>query len=105
MMPDVRVTVRSERRGRRGKVMPPNDGATQPVSLNTPLGRVLSRPATIPLSYAQQRVWFLDRLYGQTPQFNLVGLLPLKGEAPMPSIRFAIVAVMARHESLRTRFI
>jgi len=68
------------------------------------LARFVPRPAVVPVSYAQQRIWFVDRLLGGSAQFNLVGLLRLRGEAPTPAVRFALAAVVARHESLRTRF-
>ena len=62
------------------------------------------RPGRLPLSYAQQRLWFLDKLEGSSAEYNMRKALRLKGELDCPAFERALNALIARHETLRTRF-
>src|SRR6267154_1591057 len=63
------------------------------------------RPARLPLSYAQQRLWFLDRLEGgKSTEYNMPEALRLRGELDRGALERAINAIVERHESLRTHF-
>src|SRR5262249_27663193 len=62
------------------------------------------RPERAPLSYAQQRLWFLDRLEGASPQYNMPEALRLRGELNLEALEKTINTIVERHESLRTRF-
>ncbi|WP_304118836.1 non-ribosomal peptide synthetase, partial [Mycolicibacterium bacteremicum] len=64
-----------------------------------------ARPDVIPLSFAQNRLWFFDQLQGPSPIYNLAVALRLRGHLDADALRLAINDVVARHESLRTRFI
>ncbi|WP_166654429.1 condensation domain-containing protein, partial [Tahibacter aquaticus] len=60
------------------------------------------RDAPLPLSFAQQRLWFIDRLEGGSAQYNMPLLLRLRGELDVPALQQALDTLVARHEILRT---
>jgi amino acid adenylation domain-containing protein len=55
-------------------------------------------------SYAQQRLWFLDRLTPESPAYNMAANLRLQGELDAAALERALEEIVRRHESLRTRF-
>jgi Condensation domain/TubC N-terminal docking domain len=63
-----------------------------------------SREGRLPLSFAQQRLWFLDRLRGTSTEYNLPGALRLRGELDLEALERTINTIVERHESLRTHF-
>ena len=63
------------------------------------------RPERLPLSFAQQRLWFLDRLQGSSSEYTMREALCLEGEVDLAALERAIQALVDRHESLRTRFV
>ena len=62
------------------------------------------RPERLPLSFAQQRLWFLDRLEGSSSEYNMREALRLRGELNIDALERAIDALIQRHEILRTHF-
>ncbi len=63
------------------------------------------RSERIPLSYAQQRIWFLNRLQGSSAEYVLSDAIGLTGALDCPALAGALQALVDRHESLRTRFV
>ncbi|HKH46579.1 MAG TPA: amino acid adenylation domain-containing protein [Thermoanaerobaculia bacterium] len=58
----------------------------------------------LPLSFAQQRLWFLDRLVPGNPVYNVAGFLRLLGELDVAVLAASVSEIVRRHEALRTRF-
>ncbi|MFF8382070.1 amino acid adenylation domain-containing protein [Streptomyces kanasensis] len=75
----------------------PADGAPpRPVLGATP------RPARVPLSYAQERMWFLNRLDDGAATYNIPLLVPLDADPDTDALRAALGDLADRHEILRT---
>ena len=62
------------------------------------------RSERLPLSYAQQGLWFLYCLEGRMSGYNMQEALRLKGALDIAALKDAVNELVKRHESLRTRF-
>lgn len=57
-----------------------------------------------PMSFAQQRLWFLDQLDPHSALYNLTYAIRLRGALNIPALRRALQAIVDRHEILRTTY-
>ena len=57
-----------------------------------------------PLSFAQQRLWLLDRMAPGNPFYNIPLAIPIQAQLDIPVLERALNAIIARQESLRTVF-
>ena len=68
---------------------------------------ILPQPRTnnqFPLSFAQQRLWFLDRLEPGSPLYNIPSVLKITGDLNIDALEKSFNQVIERHEVLRTTF-
>lgn len=78
-------------------------GSAKPVPGAPGLARV-SRQGELPLSFAQQRLWFLDRLEPGSPLYNNCAAVRLTGTLEPELLERSLNQIIRRHESLRTVF-
>ncbi|AIC93109.1 non-ribosomal peptide synthetase [Shouchella lehensis] len=64
----------------------------------------VSRKTPLPLSYAQQRIWFIEQLKGVSALYNIPMVWKLKGKWAHKSLEKSLNKLIERHESLRTIF-
>ncbi len=73
--------------------------------IELPLIPHAERSGRLPLSFAQQRLWFLAQLEGANSTYHIHWHLHLKGQLVPEALRRALDRIVARHEALRTTFI
>jgi amino acid adenylation domain-containing protein len=82
--------IEGERRASTGLILPP-------------MTRV-SREGQLPLSYAQQRLWFIDQLEPGSPLYNISAMYRMRGALNVAALEKTLNEIIRRHESLRTTF-
>jgi amino acid adenylation domain-containing protein len=80
--------------------LPPRSGEVAP-----PLRRRTPERADYPLSFAQQRLWFLHQWDPKSPAYNAPAYLRLDGPIDEPALAWALAQLVNRHAVLRTRFL
>jgi amino acid adenylation domain-containing protein len=82
--------IEQQRRNGRSNEIPPLKG--------------VKRDGPLPLSFGQQRLWFIDQLEGTSTEYNVLEALRLRGELDRNAMERAINRIVERHEILRTHF-
>ncbi|HEX2079483.1 MAG TPA: amino acid adenylation domain-containing protein [Longimicrobium sp.] len=62
------------------------------------------RGGPLPLSFAQQRLWFLHQMEPESPFYNIPFAVRMRGGLDVPALRRALAEIVRRHEVLRTTF-
>lgn len=70
----------------------------------TPLLTTVPRADGLPLSFAQQRLWFLHQVRPDDPAFNIAHAVSLSGQLDPRAFETMLTAIVERHEVLRTTF-
>ncbi|HZF11552.1 MAG TPA: amino acid adenylation domain-containing protein, partial [Thermoanaerobaculia bacterium] len=69
-----------------------------------PTIRPMARPALLPLSFAQERLWFLDQLEPDSARYLIGSVVRLEGDLDRRALGHGLGEIVRRHESLRTVF-
>ncbi|WP_051319008.1 non-ribosomal peptide synthetase [Chitinimonas koreensis] len=72
---------------------------------HTTIARLPSHDGPLPLSFAQQRLWFLAQMDGGSAAYHMPQALRLRGRLDRDALQRALDALVERHEALRTRFV
>jgi amino acid adenylation domain-containing protein/FkbM family methyltransferase len=87
---DLSRRIEAERRGGRSVLLPPL--------------KATDRDRPLPLSFAQQRLWFLEQLEPESVAYNVPAAMRITGPLNLPVLERAFTEIVRRHESLRTIF-
>ncbi|HEY2738887.1 MAG TPA: condensation domain-containing protein, partial [Thermoanaerobaculia bacterium] len=81
-------------------------GAVAPAPLRAPVAPITPAPrgGPLPLSFAQQRLWFIDQLEPGSPLYNMPVALGVEGPLDAGVLALCLGEIERRHESLRTVF-
>jgi len=74
------------------------------VGPSAPFIRSIARDGKIPLSFAQQRLWFIDQLLPNSPAYNMTSAVRLTGPLDLAALQQGLGEIVRRHEILRTTF-
>ena len=72
--------------------------------LDLPPIEPIPRDQPLPLSFAQQRLWFLDQLEPQSPQYNIPDAVRIRGNLDVEALERSLNEIVRRHEVLRAVF-
>jgi amino acid adenylation domain-containing protein len=81
-----------------------DDAVLSEEGLNLPLLTSVSHDGQLPLSFAQQRLWFLNQFEPENPFYNVPAAVRIRGPLNESALEGSFNEVIRRHESLRTRF-
>lgn len=77
----------------------------RPSHQSTPPLKPIPRGQSLPLAFAQERLWFLEQLEAQNAAYNVHLAFRLTGHLNFTALEWSLAQIVARHESLRTRFL
>ncbi len=66
---------------------------------------VADRTQDLPLSFSQQRLWFLDQIEPNSSSYNIPEAMELVGSLNLPAFQQALDAIVAQHEVIRTTYV
>jgi amino acid adenylation domain-containing protein len=78
--------------------------ATRPIAASPATISLKSRPDVLPLSFSQERLWFLYQVKPDSPVYNVPLVFCLRGGLNIPALERSIDLIIGRHEALRTVF-
>ena len=78
---------------------------SKPKLAQGPAIEIVDREQPIVASYAQQRLWFIDQLEGNSSHYNLPGAIRIEGRFDVTVAEQAFTRIIERHETLRSRFV
>ncbi len=81
------------------RIEPAAGGAAGPPPL-----RPVPRDRPLPLSFAQERLWFIDQMAPGSIAYNVPAAMRLAGRLSLPALAASVGEIVRRHETLRTRF-
>jgi len=79
-------------------------GDLAPGSLDVPPIERVDRNGRLPLSFSQERMWFLHQLDPRNTAYNVTGALSLEGTLDVATLEKALAELLRRHEVLRTAY-
>ncbi len=78
------------------------------LAAQTPLAAAVPAPepaGPLPLSFAQESLWFFEQLVPNSPLYNIPRAFRLTGELNIPALQKAFCEIVRRHEILRATFV
>src|SRR5690606_5676618 len=81
-----------------------HDASGQHEEPEPPIVPVPREHTELPLSFSQQRLWFLHRLEPESTAYNISGAVRLRGTLDADALQRSFIEILRRHESLRTTF-
>ncbi|GCE22082.1 non-ribosomal peptide synthetase [Dictyobacter kobayashii] len=81
------------------------ENGQQDVGEQVPELQAVDHQQDLPLSFTQERVWFLHQLESNSASYNISAAVRLLGPLQVPALEQSLNALIERHESLRTTFI
>ena len=98
------AALRQELREKKAELVAFLGQAKESESVDTSMIQPVPREQAIPLSFAQQRLWFLDRLQGPNATYNIPKGHHITGPLNVRVLEKSLCEISRRHESLRTTF-
>jgi amino acid adenylation domain-containing protein len=96
--------VRSQLADRKAEIIAFLQSCNQAVDATAVSIQPVSRDQNLPLSFSQQRLWFLDRIEPNSSSYNINGAFRLQGDLNQQILQQSLDAIVVHHEVLRTNY-